>query len=224
MWPTETAPDDRWWWMWRSRWNGWRKPKYSEKNSTSATLSTANPIWPDPGWNLGHLRVKPATNCLSYGTALPPRSNSVKIVKAIYLLNLRFEVTTALVVQVIAPFCSLVSGSHVCRNNLPPPLGLNIPKNRSRGDRVKGHRLASSWSSHRWCMKLSSLSLVTSTLLFLFRAGKWFNYGIIVLVMLLDLNMWKNQIFYNPKDFGQYTGINKWMSARNTHCFIPMHW
>ncbi|PSN39525.1 hypothetical protein C0J52_12396 [Blattella germanica] len=36
--------------------------------------------------------------------------------------------------------------------------------------------------------------------------GKWFNYGIIVLVMLLDLNMWKNQIFYNPKDFGQYTG------------------
>jgi hypothetical protein len=25
--------------------------------------------------------------------------------------------------------------------------------------------------------------------------------------MLLDLNMWKNQIFYNPKDFGQYTGI-----------------
>ena len=24
--------------------------------------------------------------------------------------------------------------------------------------------------------------------------------------MLLDLNMWKNQIFYNPKDFGQYTG------------------
>ncbi|XP_023704147.1 uncharacterized protein LOC111862740 isoform X2 [Cryptotermes secundus] len=32
--------------------------------------------------------------------------------------------------------------------------------------------------------------------------GKWFNYGIIVLVMLLDLNMWKNQIFYNPKDFG----------------------
>jgi hypothetical protein len=24
--------------------------------------------------------------------------------------------------------------------------------------------------------------------------------------MLLDLNMWKNQIFYNPLDFGQYTG------------------
>ena len=26
--------------------------------------------------------------------------------------------------------------------------------------------------------------------------GKWFNYGIIFLVMLFDLNMWKNQIFY----------------------------
>lgn len=35
--------------------------------------------------------------------------------------------------------------------------------------------------------------------------GKWFNYGILFIVMLLDLNMWKNQIFYNPLDFGQYT-------------------
>lgn len=36
-------------------------------------------------------------------------------------------------------------------------------------------------------------------------SGKWFNYGIIVVVMLLDLNMWKNQIFYQPADYGQYT-------------------
>lgn len=35
--------------------------------------------------------------------------------------------------------------------------------------------------------------------------GKWFNYGIIMLVIILDLNMWKNQIFYLPFDFGQYT-------------------
>ena len=35
--------------------------------------------------------------------------------------------------------------------------------------------------------------------------GKWFNYGIIFLVMLFDLNMWKNQIFYQPKNYGQYT-------------------
>ena len=35
--------------------------------------------------------------------------------------------------------------------------------------------------------------------------GKWFNYGIIMLVIILDLNMWKNQIFYAPFDFGQYT-------------------
>lgn len=39
-------------------------------------------------------------------------------------------------------------------------------------------------------------------------SGKWFNYGIIVVVMLLDLNMWKNQIFYQPDDYGQYTGPN----------------
>ncbi|XP_021353314.1 transmembrane protein 117-like isoform X2 [Mizuhopecten yessoensis] len=34
--------------------------------------------------------------------------------------------------------------------------------------------------------------------------GKWFNYGILFIVMLLDLNMWKNQIFYKPIDYGQY--------------------
>jgi len=34
--------------------------------------------------------------------------------------------------------------------------------------------------------------------------GKWFNYGIIFLVMILDLNMWKNQIFYEPLRYGQY--------------------
>ncbi|MEE6480799.1 hypothetical protein FKM82_012674 [Ascaphus truei] len=34
--------------------------------------------------------------------------------------------------------------------------------------------------------------------------GKWFNYGIIFLVLILDLNMWKNQIFYKPAAYGQY--------------------
>ncbi|KAA0190175.1 hypothetical protein HAZT_HAZT009056, partial [Hyalella azteca] len=34
--------------------------------------------------------------------------------------------------------------------------------------------------------------------------GKWFNYGIIFMVMIFDLNMWKNQIFYIPEDYGQY--------------------
>ena len=36
-------------------------------------------------------------------------------------------------------------------------------------------------------------------------SGKWFNYGIIFIVMILDLNMWKNQIFYEPFVYGQYT-------------------
>jgi hypothetical protein len=41
-----------WLWGWRIiRWNEhWQgKPKYSEKNCPSATLSTTNPTWPDPG-------------------------------------------------------------------------------------------------------------------------------------------------------------------------------
>ena len=35
-------------------------------------------------------------------------------------------------------------------------------------------------------------------------SGKWFNYGIIFMVMMFDLNMWKNQIFYYPEKYGQY--------------------
>ncbi|XP_045119048.1 transmembrane protein 117-like isoform X2 [Portunus trituberculatus] len=38
--------------------------------------------------------------------------------------------------------------------------------------------------------------------------GKWFNYGIIFMVMILDLNMWKNQLFYSPGPYGQYIDPN----------------
>jgi hypothetical protein len=35
--------------------NDWQgKPKCLEKTCPSATLSTTNPTWPDPGWNQGH--------------------------------------------------------------------------------------------------------------------------------------------------------------------------
>ena len=32
------------------------------------------------------------------------------------------------------------------------------------------------------------------------------NYGIIVIVMFLDLNMWQTQMFYDPFKYAQYTG------------------
>jgi hypothetical protein len=65
------ALDDRWWWVWSSRWNeNWQgKPKYSEKTCPSAALCTTNPIWSDLGSNPGRHGGKPATN-LSYGTAI----------------------------------------------------------------------------------------------------------------------------------------------------------
>jgi hypothetical protein len=44
------------------------KAKYSEKTCPSATLSTTNPTWPDPGSNPGRRGGKPATNRLSYVT------------------------------------------------------------------------------------------------------------------------------------------------------------
>jgi hypothetical protein len=60
-----------WLWWWRNWWNeDWQgKPKYSEKPCPSATLSTTNPTWPEPGSNPGRRRGKPATNRLSYGSA-----------------------------------------------------------------------------------------------------------------------------------------------------------
>jgi hypothetical protein len=57
-------------WWWRNWWNDdWQeKPKYSEKTCPSAALSTTNPTY-CPDANPGHRGGKPATNCLSYGTA-----------------------------------------------------------------------------------------------------------------------------------------------------------
>jgi hypothetical protein len=69
-WPIVPAPDDRWW---NDDWQG--KPKYSEKICPSATLSTTNPTWPDLGSNPGRRGGKPATNSLSYGTAISRQIN-----------------------------------------------------------------------------------------------------------------------------------------------------
>jgi hypothetical protein len=64
-----TCPGWLWWWriLWNEDWQG--KPKYSEKTCPSATLSTTNPTWPDPGSNPGRRGGKSATNPLSYGAA-----------------------------------------------------------------------------------------------------------------------------------------------------------
>jgi hypothetical protein len=65
--PLVPASDNRWWWMWSSRWNeNWQgKPKYSEKTCFSAALSTTNPSWPDLGLNPGRRGGKPAINRLT---------------------------------------------------------------------------------------------------------------------------------------------------------------
>jgi hypothetical protein len=71
------APEDRWWER-SSRWNeNWqRKPKYSEKTWPSATLSTANPTWPDLGSNPGRRCGNPATNYMSFGTSFADHLNT----------------------------------------------------------------------------------------------------------------------------------------------------
>jgi hypothetical protein len=53
----------------RNEWRG--KSKYSEKKTCpSATLSTTDPTWCNPGWDLGRRGGRPATNRLSYGKAV----------------------------------------------------------------------------------------------------------------------------------------------------------
>jgi hypothetical protein len=77
-WPIVSAPDDRWW-VWSSRWyENWHgKPNYSEKTCPSATLFTTNPTWPDLGSNPGRRGENPATNRMSYGTAVSLAVNVV---------------------------------------------------------------------------------------------------------------------------------------------------
>jgi hypothetical protein len=48
-------------------WQG--KPKHSEKTYPSSALSTTNPTCPAPG----RRGEKPATNRMSYGTAIDPK-------------------------------------------------------------------------------------------------------------------------------------------------------
>jgi hypothetical protein len=40
------------------------------ENLPQCHFSTTNPTWPNLGWHPGHRGEKPATNCLSYGTAM----------------------------------------------------------------------------------------------------------------------------------------------------------
>jgi hypothetical protein len=71
-----TCPGWLWWWRiwWNEDWQG--KPKYSEKTYPSATLSTTNPTWTDPGSNPDRRGGKPATNPLSYGATFPVYATS----------------------------------------------------------------------------------------------------------------------------------------------------
>jgi hypothetical protein len=69
-WPVVPGPDDRWGWSnwWHENWHG--KPKFSEETYPRAILSIINLAWLELGSNPRCRGGKPATNRLSYGTAL----------------------------------------------------------------------------------------------------------------------------------------------------------
>jgi hypothetical protein len=65
----------RWYEFGERRWNDidGENRKTRRKTCPSATLSTTNPTWIDPGANPGLRGERPATNDLSHGTAIRPR-------------------------------------------------------------------------------------------------------------------------------------------------------
>jgi hypothetical protein len=68
--PVAYCASPGWLWCWRNWWNDWLgKPKYSEKTCPSAALSSTKPTC-CPDAKTGRRGGKPASNCLSYGTAL----------------------------------------------------------------------------------------------------------------------------------------------------------
>jgi hypothetical protein len=127
-WPIVPAPDDRWWWMWSSKWNeNWQgKQQYSEKTCPSATLPTTNPTWIDMGSNPGRCRGKPATNRLSYGTAWPRglRHELSSLVRIPLDAWIFVYVYSVFVLSCVGS--SLATGWSPFQGDLPTVLGLRI--------------------------------------------------------------------------------------------------
>jgi hypothetical protein len=71
------------------------KPTTRRKTCPSATLSTTNPTWTDPGSNTGLRSGRPATNRLSHGTVLP----------CSYLIHTGFISNYCTKLSVCAPTC-----------------------------------------------------------------------------------------------------------------------
>jgi hypothetical protein len=76
--------------------NAWPgKPKYSEKTSPKTALSPTDPTWFEQGSSPSRRGGKPATNCLSYGTAV-----SVSMSKVAFRFDDSFSVSCRTMVLV----------------------------------------------------------------------------------------------------------------------------
>jgi hypothetical protein len=143
-WPIVPAPDDRWWWVWNNWWNcNWHgRPKYSEQTCRSANLSSTNPTLYDLGSNPGRRGGKPATNRLSYGTALIYCSGPVVLPKRLtYEAYDRFLANDLPVLSETVPlhqqhmwfvhtWCGIISFYSHCQTTLEPDLRWTVDRSR----------------------------------------------------------------------------------------------
>jgi hypothetical protein len=103
-----------------------REPKHSKKSCPNVTFSTTNPTGPDLGSNRGLRGEEPATDLLSYGTALTAGMATVCVVvcrgvgEAVRPRG-GFEVLTAVVMK------SSIFWVMFRRNVSPPSSGSNKP-------------------------------------------------------------------------------------------------
>jgi hypothetical protein len=88
--------------------------KHSEKTCPSATLTTRNLTWQEPASNPGRRGGKPATNCLSYGTAHLSMCSSVS-----HSVCLSVHLTPPPSISRFWP-CNSNRPSRVCKLNFPP--------------------------------------------------------------------------------------------------------
>jgi hypothetical protein len=112
-------------------WQG-KKRRTRRKTCHSATLSTTNPTWIDPGANPSLRGERPATNRLRHGTTFPVTLTGTVKLNAVWYLFIRTTFVWCYVIRIISrrSFVQCGVGYIFCPyQRLLYYIGLSIPSN-----------------------------------------------------------------------------------------------